>query len=325
MTRRSLLALAALHASAQERAVQTVTGRVPASALGLTLMHEHVVTDLRPLPARREEDYDRADAVAVCLPFLQALKNAGAATLVEPTPLHIGRDLEALRELSRRTGLRIVGSTGIYGAADHRFIPDYAHTETAEQLAERYLQEIQNGVGPNRIRPGLIKTGVNKDAPLPEIERKLVRAAALAGAQSGLTVAAHTGPAAPALEELEIIQAGGLAPDRFMWVHAHNERDHALHHRLAREGVWVEFDALTERSADWHLECLRSMADADLLGRTLLSQDAGWYRPGPERGSNYRGYTYLLESFVPRLLDEGFRQADVDQLLVTNPARALAD
>ncbi|MEZ5366218.1 MAG: hypothetical protein R2748_28745 [Bryobacterales bacterium] len=174
------------------------------------------------------------------------------------------------------------------------------------------------------MRPGLIKTGVNKDAPLPEIERKLVRAAALAGAQSGLTVASHTGPAAPALEELDIIQAAGLAPGRFIWVHAHNERDHALHHRLAKEGVWVEFDGLSERSADWHLECLRSMADAGLLGKALLSQDAGWYRPGAERGSRYRGYTYLLETFAPRLVREGFSQAELDQLLITNPARALA-
>lgn len=324
MTRRSFLALAAAPALAQSGTVQTVTGPVAASQIGLTLMHEHVVTDLRDLPDRRAEDYDRTDAVETCLPFLQALRAAGAQTLVEPTPLHIGRDLEALRELSLRTGLRIIGSTGVYGAADQRFIPDYARAEPAERLAERYLEEIEHGVGPNRVRPGLIKTGVNKDVPLPEIERKLVRAAALAGAQSGLTVAAHTGPAAPALEELAIIQAAGLDPRRFIWVHAQTERDHALHQHMAREGVWVEFDGLSSGSADWHLECLRSMADAGLLSQTLLSQDAGWYRPGPERGTKYRGYAYLLESFIPRLLNEGFRQSDVDQLLIQNPARALA-
>jgi phosphotriesterase-related protein len=324
MTRRAFLALSAAAASAQERLVQTVTGPAPASSLGLTLMHEHVVTDLRALPDRRVEDYDRGDALAVCLPRLQEAWKAGARTLVEPTPLHIGRDLEALRELSLRSGLRIIGATGIYGAADQRFIPAYAHTEPAERLAERYVEEIENGVGPNRVRPGLIKTGVNRNAPLPEIERKLVRAAALAGSKGGVTVAAHTGPGAPALAELEIVREAGLPLERFIWVHAHVERDHALHHRVAKEGAWVEFDGLSERSADWHLECLRSMADAGLLHKTLLSQDAGWYRPGPERGSAYRGYAYLLDAFVPRLLREGFRQADVDQILVTNPARALA-
>ena len=324
MTRRGFLAIAAGTAAAQERTVQTVTGPVAASQLGLTLMHEHVVTDLRDIADRRPEDYDRDDAIAVCLPRLRDLQASGARTLVEPTPLHIGRDLEALRELSLRSGLRIVGSTGIYGAANRRFIPEYAQTESAEQLAERYLREIVGGVGPNRVKPGLIKTGVNKGTPLPAIERKLVRAAALAGAQSRLTVASHTGPGAPALEELEIVQIAGLAPERFIWVHAQNERDHALHRRMAGEGVWVEFDGLSPKSADWHLECLRSMAEAGLLGKTLLSQDAGWYRPGPERGSKYREYGFLLREFVPRMLREGFQRGDLDRLLVENPARALA-
>ncbi len=323
MTRRGFLALGAATAAAQQRTVQTVTGPLAASNLGVTLMHEHVVTDLRDLPERRFEDYSRDAAIRTCLPYLERLRQVGAATLVEPTPLHIGRDLEALRRLSSLSGLNIVGSTGVYGAASQRFIPDYARRETAEQLAERYLQEIEQGAGPNRVKPGLIKTGVNKETPLPEIERKLVRAAALAGAQSGLTVAAHTGPAAPALEELGIAQAAGLAPERLIWVHAHNERDHRLRQRLAREGVWVELDGLRPQTADWHLECLRSMADAGLLGRTLLSQDAGWYRPGPVGGARYRDYAYLVTDFAPRLLREGFVQSELDELLIRNPARAL--
>ncbi|MEZ5366219.1 MAG: hypothetical protein R2748_28750 [Bryobacterales bacterium] len=145
MTRRGFLVSTVAVAAAQPRAVQTVIGPVSPSALGLTLMHEHVVTDLRDIADRRPEDYDREDAIAVSLPHLAELREAGAETLVEPTPLHIGRDLEALRALSLRTGLRIVGSTGIYGAAEHRFVPDYARKETAEQLAERYLREIADG------------------------------------------------------------------------------------------------------------------------------------------------------------------------------------
>ena len=324
MTRRGFLLLAASTTAGQQHSVQTVTGPLPASKLDVTLMHEHLVTDLRDIADRRIEDYDTGDAVQICYPYLLDLRRAGASTLVEPTPLHIGRDLEALRRLSLVSGVRIVGSTGIYGAANQRFIPAYARTESAEALAERYLKEIIEGVGPNRVKPGLIKTGVNKQTPLPEIERKLVRAAALAGAQSGLTAASHTGPGAAALEQLEIVNAAKLAPERFIWVHAHNERDHGLHQRLAREGVWVEFDGLSAKSADWHLECLRSMADAGLLSKALLSQDAGWYRPGPERGTKYRPYSYLLDVFAPRLLREGFSQAELDELLITNPARALA-
>ena len=145
----------------------------------------------------------------------------------------------------------------------------------------------------------------------------------MAHKQTGLTVAAHTGPAAPALEELEIIESVGMDPGRFIWVHSQNEKDHAQRIAIAKRRAWVELDGIRERSADWHLKSVIELARAGFLERTVISQDAGWYRPGPERGSKYRGYTFLFETFLPMLRKAGFSQADLDQLLVHNPRRAL--
>lgn len=303
--------------------VQTVTGPIAASELGVTLMHEHIVTDLRDPAERRAGDYDREDAIRVALPHLEALRKAGCRTLVEITPIHIGRDPLALRALAAKSGLHIVCATGIYGAAKQLFIPDYARDETAEQLAERYVREFRNGIDDTGVKPGIIKTGVNTATPLPEIERKLVRAAALAHKQTGLAVASHTGPGAPALEELKILASEGVAPKSFIWVHAQSEKDHEIHRRVAKEGAWVEFDGVGPKSIDWHVECVRVMAEAGLLHRTLVSQDAGWYRPGEPGGGNYRGYSLLLEEFVPKLTAAGLSSEEIDQLLIKNPAAAL--
>lgn len=326
LDRRHFLAACAspLLAQAQQPQAMTVRGPLPAAQLGQTLVHEHVITDLRDLADRRLEDYQRQAAIDACYPHLRAIRERGVLTLVEPTPLHIGRDLEALRILSERADIHIIGATGIYGAADQRFIPRYALEEPAEKLAERYLAEIENGVGPNHVKPGIIKTGVNKSAPLPDIERKLVRAAALAGKQSGLPVYAHTGPAAPAREELAIIREVGLPEDRFVWVHAQNEADHANHIELAKEGVWVSLDGISPKSAARHLEAVKALADAGQLHRVLISQDAGWYRPGPEGASKYRGYTFLIDEFVPMLREAGFFAKEIDQLLIANPAQVLS-
>lgn len=326
MTRRTFaLATAASALRAQNPSVvQTVSGPITPGELGPTLMHEHVVTDLRAPAERNPGDYDREDAVRSALPRLQAVRAAGVRTLVEPTPIWIGRDVRALGELSAQSDIQIVCATGIYGAAGQKFIPDFAREESAEQLAERYLEERERGVGRSGIRPGLIKTGVNRETPLPAIERKLVRAAALASRASGMTMASHSGPAAPVEEQMEILEEVALPPESFIWVHAQNERDHARRRALAARGLWVELDGIRERSAAWHLECLKDLAYAGFLDRILISQDAGWYRPGPERGSKYRGYTFLLETFVPRMRQAGFTQAEVDRILISNPARALA-
>lgn len=164
--------------SMERSTVQTVTGPLPSSRLGVTLMHEHIVTDLRAPAQRHSGDYDPEEAFRVALPHLKELREAGCSSLVEITPMHIGRDVEVLRRLSKASGLNIVAATGIYGAADGKFVPGHADRETAEQLAERYVDEARQGVGTTGIRPGIIKTGVNGRTPLPALEKKLVRAAA---------------------------------------------------------------------------------------------------------------------------------------------------
>jgi phosphotriesterase-related protein len=79
----------------------------------------------------------------------------------------------------------------------------------------------------------------------------------------------------------------------------------------------VEFDGINEKSAVWHLECVRFMAERKLLGRTMISQDAGWYRVGEPGGGNYRGYTYIYTDFLPKL-----EPGEIRQLMVENPSKA---
>ena len=105
--------------------------------------------------------------------------------------------------------------------------------------------------------------------------------------------------------------------DKFVWVHAQGEKDHAFHQRAARAGVWVEFDGIGEKSADWHRDCVLFMQRQGLLGRTLISQDSGWYRVGEPGGGHYRGYTFLYTDFLPMLPREIWVT-----LLMENPRRA---
>ncbi len=309
--------------SASKETVETVTGSVPADRLGVTLMHEHIVTDLRAPLERQEGDYDAEQAFDTARPFLDKLRPTGCQTLVEPTPMHIGRDPATLKRLCEATGINIICATGIYGAANQEFIPDYARRESVRSLADRYVREIQEGIGETMIRPGIIKTGVNREDPLPSIERKLVSAALMAHRDTGMTVASHTPGGAQALRQLSIAADLKVEASAMIWVHAQNEKDQAIHRQAAREGMWVDFDGLRERSLEWHLSCVLAMAEAGYLNRILISHDAGWYRPGVESQAQYRGYTFLFEQFLPRLREAGFSEDDIHQLLVANPAAAL--
>ena len=291
----------------------TVPGALAAARRSI-LVHEHVLVDFVGADEIRPGRCDADEVFRVARPKLEAIRKHGCVRMLEATPNFLGRDAGLMRRLSKATGVEIWINTGIYGAANHKFVPSFARTETAGQLARRWIEEARQGV--DGVKPRFIKTGVNK-APLDELDRKLVEAAALTSRETGLTIASHTNSGAAALEQVEIVASNKLAPSKFVWVHAHSEKDHALHEKFARTGAWLEFDGLSPKSADWHLECFRWMSEKGLLSQALVSHDAGWYRPGEPGGGNYRDYTYLYTDFLPRL-DPAWLPA----LLWDNPRRA---
>jgi phosphotriesterase-related protein len=262
------------------------------------LVHEHVLVDFIGADRINRNRYDLRDAFRVALPKLQELRRHGCVRMLECTPNFIGRDPRLLRMLEDATGIELWTNTGLYAAADHKFLPAFARTESPAQLARRWVTEARDGV--DGMKPRFIKIGVNK-GPLHEWDRKVVEAAAIASLETGLPIAAHTGDGQAAQEELAIIQKAGVAASKFIWVHAQNEIDHAIHDEIAGAGAWVEFDGINARTVRWHERCVEHMARVGLLNRTLISHDSGWYRPGEPDGGQFNGYTYLYEHFQPKV------------------------
>jgi phosphotriesterase-related protein len=302
--------------------VNSVRGPIDPQRLGLTLMHEHVLVDFIGADQVSTARYDADRAYAIVLPHLIAAMRSGCETLVECTPAYLGRDVRLLRRLSESSGLNILTNTGYYGAAKDKHLPRHAFTESAEQLAARWTREFEAGIDGTAIRPGFMKIGVD-EAPLSDVDAKLVRAAAMTARTTGLPIASHTTGGEAALAELELLDRAGVPAAAFIWVHAHNERDTAFHVRAARAGAWVEFDGLSETSLARHVELVLHMKAQGLLGRVLVSHDAGWYHVGEPDGGRFRPFDTLFTKFVPALGEGGLTKEDVRQLLVENPRRAL--
>jgi predicted metal-dependent phosphotriesterase family hydrolase len=303
--------------------IETARGPVPAEALGRVLMHEHVLVDFIGADRVSPERYDPEETFRVALPHLRRVRELGCRTLVECTPAYLGRDPKLLRRLSEASGLHLVTNTGWYGAAGGKFLPELAKTEAVEQIAARWIREAHDGIAGTGIRPGFIKIGVD-GAPLPEVNRKIVRAAARTHLATGLTIAQHSGSGAAALEALDLLAAEGVAGGAFLWVHAQSEMDGKLHVEAARRGAWVEFDGIAPGTVERHVELVRAMKGAGQLSRVLVSHDAGWYNVGEPNGGTYRGYETLFTEFLPALRKAGFSAADEETLLVGNPRAALS-
>ncbi|HSG16184.1 MAG TPA: esterase [Anaerolineae bacterium] len=311
--------------SSTEKYIQTVRGPVQPDLLGLTLPHEHLFTDLRGPQTTGYAQASPEEVAAAMLPYLQAAHNAGVSAIVECSTVGVGRNVTILEHLAQATPIHVIAPTGMYREG---FIPEALIRLDVEELAGLWVRDLTEGIEGTRVRAGFIKIAMSDDGPTA-LERRNLKAAAMASQETGAVIASHTASGAVARREMDILEASGLSLERFIWVHANLEPDRALHLAAARRGAIVEFDAV---GAAWQdeeamLEATMSLIKAGLVEQLLLSHDAGWYQPGNPGGqpeSGFRGYTSLLENFLPQLRARGATDSILQQITVSNPARVFA-
>lgn len=303
--------------------ILTVTGEIRPDQLGLTLVHEHVLVDFIGADLSEPPRYNSDDAFKVILPHILEVKNIGVQTFVECTPKYLGRDPLLLKRLSEETGMNFITNTGFYGAVGNKYIPEAVMNMPAETIAAFWIAEFQQGIDGTGIRPGFIKIGV-ESGELSSFHQNLVKAAALAHKATGLIIKSHTGKAIPAFQQIEILKKEGIKPDAFIWTHAHNEKDLTKHVEAAKMGAWISIDGFWGGREKAHeiASMVVNLKKHNCLHRILLSQDAGWYDPDKPDGENYQSHTPLFKELIPALNEAGITDADVNHILVKNPAKA---
>ncbi len=312
----------------QEQRIMTVNGAIFSTDLGVTLIHEHVLVDWIGADSTGYHRWDREEVIERVLPYFMDAAGRGVNTIGEFTPAYLGRDPFILSELSRQTGINILTNTGFYGAVDNRFMPAYAFDENAEQIAQRWISEFEDGIDESGVRPGFIKISVAEHTGLSEVHQKIVEAAAITHNETGMTIFSHTIGDQPALEQVELLERNGLHPSSWVWTHAQSGTLEA-NIRLAERGAWISLDnvrfdlvheAGQEGSIDWYADRISAIRDAGYLDKVLISHDAGWYDVGEPNGGDFRGYTDIFDFLLSALVDNGFSDDEIEQLLVVNPA-----
>ena len=167
------------------------------------------------------------------------LRALGVGTFVDPCPMDLGRDVEFLAELSQKSGMRIVCTTGAYFEAEG-ITHTFRHLPI-EDITAIYIKEITEGVGETGIRAGAVKiaTGAHQ---ISEYERKLVQAGARAARATGVPLISHTQEGSCGHEQIDLVTAEGVPADRLVVGHSDGIDDHDYHRSLAERGAFVGFD-----------------------------------------------------------------------------------
>jgi predicted metal-dependent phosphotriesterase family hydrolase len=299
--------------------VHTVQGPVKVDDLGITLHHEHLFSNFG-LPIDETDSYDETALFAQVIPYLRMLHDQGVRTIFDYTTSYFGRRADLLKAFSDSTGIRIVTNTGIYGAADDRYVPSYAFDESAEDLAQRWIAEARNGIDGTGILPGFIKLAFD-EGPISDLDRKLFEAGLLTHLETGLSIAVHTGSNPDALQlQLELLDEYGVHPGAWIWTHANWHDDFDLLLEVADRGAWISMDGVKSENIDEYLRYIRRFMEAGLLDRLLLSHDGDAY----PAGGDIRPFEAILTELIPAMQSNGFSESIINQLLFENPGEAYA-
>jgi len=298
----------------------TTEGPIIAERLGIILPHEHIFTDLRGPTTRGYGEADAADVVRVMVPLLEEARQKGVSVLVECSSIGVGRNVSIIAQVAQESGLHVVVPTGVYGRAD--FAPGEHRNMSEDELTSLFINEIREGIEGTGIKAGFIKIATDS-GPMTQLEEKLLRAAGRAAHETGAAVASHTTIGSKASRQTDILES--ISPAiRFIWVHAQNESDRSFHRQLAARGVFIEFDYLgwNPGQDSTFIAAIKELLAAGYGDRILLSHDAGWYQPGQPNGGTQKPYTYLVDTFIPKLRNSGVDDATIRMITETNPIRA---
>ena len=318
--------------------VQTVLGPIRGEQMGFTAPHEHVLASstgfLRLWP---EYLGGRAHFTDLAVQHMTAAKAAGIDTIVDCTTADLGRDVRLLQEVSRRSGVQIIATTGHWLTPTPSF-----EVRTADELADFFTLEIERGFEDTGVKPGVIKAA-SGDSMTP-FQEKVFRAAARASKRTGVPVTTHShARLRGGLQQASVFEQEGLDPKRVCIGHSDESADFDYLAGLARRGYTLGVDHLfyglpalgggTKGEPTWQERAatVKTLIDAGFNDRIFLAND--WFfglTIAPTgavemyNGKNPDGNLFNLRQTIPYLRQLGVTEAQIRMITVTNPRNFFA-
>jgi phosphotriesterase-related protein len=338
----------------------TVLGPVDPEDLGTTMMHEHLFIDPGPTPVYFRFPDDPSERKIAMQPLtldnlgwarfnylnhwdlnviddedivteeVMRYKYAGGRTLVDVSPISLGRTHLGVKRVAMRTGVNIVRGSGYYVGASH---PPQMENWSVDEVKENIVSEHRDGIGGSDIKSGIIgEIGVTY--PWGKTEKKVLQASARAMAETGLSLEVHPGRSPRQPDQIIDVLEGEKA-DLSRVAICHIDRtieDITALKAVMDRGCTIGFDAFGLAWYPWAMEIpypsdsmrifqIKKLVDAGYAGKIYVSHDID------DKHTQYHfggwGYAHILNNVLPLMKHHGITDEQINTILVENPKKLL--
>jgi phosphotriesterase-related protein len=302
--------------------VRTVLGDIPASELGTTTCHEHLLWAV-PEPYADEDPDLGFDSLPAAVAELRHFKSAGGDALVEMTTAEIGRGPCELRQISLASHVHVIAATGHH---KEKFSATSLGGKSVDEIAARIMADIHTGMEDTDIRAGVIKAATSTNAAT-ESELRVIQAVGIAHTATGVPVSTHTEAGTFAIEQARLLHEAGVPFEKMLIGHLDRGLPRDTYYELADLGIYLGFDQIGKEKY-WpdseRVRLIRELIGTGHVQQILLSGDTARKSAWHIHNSRVEGIAHLLRRFVPALRKAGVSEGDIHRMLVSNPARFLA-
>jgi phosphotriesterase-related protein len=288
-------------------------------------LHAHARHVLVASPALRQqypERFDRDSDLARAVASLREARVAGVRTIVDLTPISLGRDAAFIREASIASGVQVIVATGLY------WYPELALMGLrTDAIADWFVRDIAEGIGNTGVRAGVIKCAT--EPALDRANAKVLRASARAHRRTGVPICTHTfAPNRVGLDQLQVFRDEGVDLGRVVIGHSDDSDDIDYLDQLIQAGAYCGMDRIGVpfcRTSEQRADMVAALVARGYADRITLSHDAGVMdgfatEEIAERSPDWR-YTFIPREFRSLLRERGVRDDDFEQMTVRNPRR----
>jgi phosphotriesterase-related protein len=315
-----------------KRVITTVLGDIAPERFGFCQSHEHLC--IAPgYPAFGSPELCIDDVEKSC-GELNRYHRAGGSAVVDAQPLGCGRDASMLREISEKSGVHIIASTGLHKMG---YYPGghWIYSAGADDITRLYLTELTRGMyidgdsafpeGQCAYRAGQIKTALDAGTFTPQYE-KLFTAAAEAAKASGTALMVHIEKDSAPLGLADFLYRQGMELERVIFCHMDRAiADIAVHREICSRHISLEYDTIGRpkyHDDEHEIGIILEMVQAGYEKQMLMSLDTT--RARLQSYGGVPGLTWILEGFIPLLRRHGITDEQVRLFFTENPARAFS-
>ena len=302
--------------------VETALGPVATAELGATLMHEHIVTRSPGVHENWPHLFDREGILVIAERKMADLYDRGIRAIVDLTTVDLGRDIDLIVDVARRSRVHVIVATGVWWMPQR-----YFSSHGIDEVAELFIRDITQGIGTSGVKAAIIKCATDTAGVTPVIEN-ILRASARAQKVTGVPISTHTWAAGRSGEAQQAIFAQeGVDLRRVIIGHSGDSEDLGYLRGLMERGSTIGMDRFGLENfltTEKRVEVLARLCAEGYAPKMVLSHDANCWSDMLSEDAKRRTrprwhYTHISDDILPALRKAGVTENQIDQMLVHNP------